>query len=261
LTTPRKVDVGGYQLSCRTFGLGEPTVVFECGIEDTSESLANLAHHVQTFTRAFIYDRAGLGLSDPAPRPRTIQNAVNDLHVLLQRAHIPGPYLLVGHSFGGLIVRLYAAHYPQEVVGLVLLDVPHPELALRELALLPPPSSHEPAALTSFRNHATLEWNDPSRNREGFDIAASAGQILNSCNLGALPLVVITAGGDEWEDGFPAGTARALEQDWMRMQHEFLKLSTNSRHIIATESTHAIQECQPELVIATIRQLLEGTSR
>lgn len=251
-----KINVGGYQLSFQSFGTGQPTVVFVNGIEDGAESLANLAHQIQHFTRAVIYDRAGLGQSDPAPGPRTIQDAVIDLHALLQTAQLPGPYLLVGHSFGGLIARLYAAQYPREVVGLILLDVPHPELALRELQLLPPPSPHEPAALTTFRNTITAEWSNPFSNCEGFDIAASAAQVLASGHLGNLPLVVITAGKDEWEEGFPPEIARALEQDWMHMQQELLGLSTNSTHIIASESTHAIQECQPDLVIDVIHQLV-----
>src|SRR5262249_29469736 len=159
-----------------------------------ADSLANLAHQVQSFTRALIYDRAGLGQSDPAPRPRTIQDAVSDLQTLLHTAQVPGPYLLVGHSFGGLIVRLYAHQYPQEVLGLVLLDVPHPEQCLRELQFLPPPSPQEPAVLSVFRSTITAEWTDPFSNREGFDRAASAAQVLASGHLGNLPLVVITAG-------------------------------------------------------------------
>src|SRR6266496_2447358 len=103
-----KINLGGYQLFFQSFGSGAPTVVFESGGEYGAESLANLAHQVQSFTSALIYDRAGLGQSDPAPHPRTIRDAVTDLHALLHTARIPGPYLLVGHSFGGLIVQLYA---------------------------------------------------------------------------------------------------------------------------------------------------------
>lgn len=211
---------------------------------------------VKAITSALVYDRAGLGLSDPAPQPRTIQDAVDDLQALLRLARVPGPYLLVGHSFGGLILRMYADQNLQEVAGLLLLDVPHPELPLRELSLVSPPSPGEPSALTSFRNHVIAEWNDPSSNQEGFDIARSARQVLQGHSLGDLPLVVITAGQDEWEEGFPTETAQALEQDWMATQRELLLLSTNSRHIIASESMHAIQDYQPELVIETIRQML-----
>ena len=251
-----RITVGDYQLFFQSFGTGEPTVVFESGGECGADSFANLAHHVQSFTRALIYDRAGLGQSDPAPRPRSIQEAVSDLHTLLHAAQVPGPYLLVGHSFGGLIVRLYAAYYPREVVGLVMLDVPHPEQCIRELQLLPPPSPQEPAVLTAFRNTATAEWTDPFSNREGFDRAASAAQVMATGHFGDLPLVVITAGIDEWEKGFPPDIARALEQDWMAMQKELAALSHNSTHIIATESNHVIQDCQPDLVIHVIRQLI-----
>jgi pimeloyl-ACP methyl ester carboxylesterase len=251
-----KIDVGGYQLSFQSFGSGEPTVVFESGGDCGAESLANLAQEVQSFTRALIYDRAGLGQSDPAPRPRTIQHAVTDLHALLHTAQIPGPYLLVGHSFGGLIVRLYAHQYRQEVVGLVLLDVPHPEQSLRELQLLPAPSPQEPAVLTAFRNTITAEWTDPFSNREGFDRAASAAQVQATGHFGHLPLVVITAGIDEWEEGFPSEIAQGLADDWMRMQQELVALSSNGTQIIATESSHAIQECQPDLVIDVIGKLV-----
>jgi pimeloyl-ACP methyl ester carboxylesterase len=251
-----KITVSDYQLSFQTFGGGEPTVIFESGGDCGAESLANLAHRVKSFTRALIYDRAGLGRSDPAPRPRTIQDAVTDLHALLQIAQIPGPYLLVGHSFGGLIVRLYAAQYRHEAVGLVLLDVPHPEQSLRDLQLLPDPSPHEPAVLTACRDTLTAEWTDPLSNSEGFDRAASAAQILAGGHLGDVPLVVITAGIDEWEEGFPAEIASELAENWMHSQRELAALSTNSMHIIATESNHDIQECQPELVIDMIHKLV-----
>jgi pimeloyl-ACP methyl ester carboxylesterase len=251
-----KIDVGGYQLSFQSFGDGLPTVVFESGGECGAESLANLAHEVQHFTRAVIYDRAGLSQSDPAPRPRTVLNAVTDLHNLLSAAQIPGPYVLVGHSYGGSIVRLYTHQYPSEVAGLVLLDAGHPDQCLRELQLLPAPSPDEPAALAAMRKQLMAEWTDPFSNCEGFDKAASAAQVSAAGPFGQLPLVVITAGIDEWDHGFPVEIACALEADWMRMQQELVALSTNSTHIIATESTHDIQECQPDLVIDVIRQLV-----
>src|SRR5215212_1537306 len=252
-----KINVGGYQLFFQTFGSGEPTVVFESGGECGADSLANLAQETQLFTRALIYDRAGLGQSDPAPRPRTIQSAVSDLHTLLHTARIPGPYLLVGHSFGGLILRLYAAQNLPEVAGLVLLDVPHPEQSLRELQLLPLPLSQEPAALRAFRRAITAEWMNPFHNREGFDKAASAAQITATGQLADLPLIVITAGKDESEDGFPPEIASRLAEDWLAMQRELVGLSSNGTHLIAVESTHAIQDCQPELVVEVIRKLVE----
>jgi pimeloyl-ACP methyl ester carboxylesterase len=253
-----RIDVGGRRLFCQRFGSGTPTVVFESGGEVGADAFANLAQQVQSFAAALIYDRANIGRSDPAPRPRTIQDAVTDLYGLLHTVQVPGPYLLVGHSFGGLIVRLYAYQHLDEVAGLVLLDVPHPEQNLRELQCLPPLSPAEPAALTAMRDVCNTEWSDPFSNAEGFDRAASATQVRAASHLGHVPLRVITAGIDEWEEGFPADIARKLESDWMRSQAELAALSANSRHIIATESTHDIHECQPELVIDVIRSLVEG---
>src|SRR5689334_9354800 len=151
------VDIGGRRLFCWRFGSGRPTVVFECGGDDGAEALADLARQVGAFSHALIYDRAGLGQSDPAARPRTIQDAAADLRALLHAAGAPGPYVLVGHSYGGLIVRLYAHLHPREVAGLVLLDVPPPDLSLRELRLLPPPKPGEPAALAECRENASAE--------------------------------------------------------------------------------------------------------
>lgn len=249
-------DLGGRRLAYQVGGGGSATVVFECGFEDSSASLAGLAALAQPFARTLLYDRAGLGQSDPAPRPRTVRHAAADLRALLLHSRLPGPYLLVGHSFGGLIAGMYAAQHPAELLGVILLDSPHPQLALRELTLLPPAAPGEPAALTAFRTQALASWHSPASNEEGLDLAASADELLSSPDLGALPLVVITAGLDTWEQGFPPELARALEEDWMRMQREFLQLSRNSRQIIATESNHAIQECQPDLVIEQIRALL-----
>jgi pimeloyl-ACP methyl ester carboxylesterase len=252
----QRIDVGGYYLYMESAGSGSPTVIFESGSECGARSLANLAAEVQHFTRAIIYDRAGIDQSDPAPTPRTTQDIVDDLRTLLTRAQIAGPYLLVGHSFAGLPVRLFAHHYPHDVVGLVLLDVVHPDQWLRELQLLPPPSPYEPVALTTFRNMITAEWTDPFSNSEGINIAASAAQVRATGHFGPLPLVVITAGQDEWDEGFPPDIARSLEQNWMAMQKELAALSHNSTHIIATESNHVIQECQPDLVVNVIRQLV-----
>lgn len=125
------------------------------------------------------------------------------------------------------------------------------------MQLLPPPSPGEPGAATKARATLTAEWHDPLDNEEGIDIAASATQVRATSHLGALPLVVITAGIDEWEEGFPPEIARASAANWLAMQKELAALSHNSTHIIATESDHSIQDCQPELVVEVIRQLVQ----
>jgi pimeloyl-ACP methyl ester carboxylesterase len=108
-------------------GAGGPTVIFESGISATSLNWTHLQNSVSTFTRAIAYDRAGLGWSSPSPHERTPSNIVHELRILLERVGIPPPYILVGHSFGGVVVRHFAALHPAEVSGLILVDPMRPE--------------------------------------------------------------------------------------------------------------------------------------
>jgi len=122
------VDVGGYRLHLYCVGKnveGSPTVILEHGLGATSAAWARVQPEIAQTTRVCAYDRAGMGWSDPGPAPRDAEHIVTELHSLLQNAGIPGPYVLVGWSFGGLYVRMYAGKYPTEVSGIVLLDSSH----------------------------------------------------------------------------------------------------------------------------------------
>ena len=116
------IDIGGRRLHLDDRGGSGPAVIFESGISATCLSWTEVRAAVERFARACTYDRAGLGWSDLANSPRTTANILEDLHALLAAARIPAPYILVGHSFGGLLVRAYTAQYPAEVAGLVLVD-------------------------------------------------------------------------------------------------------------------------------------------
>ncbi|HEY0580631.1 MAG TPA: alpha/beta hydrolase, partial [Chloroflexota bacterium] len=119
----RMIDVGGYRLHINCVGTGSPTVVIDSGLGDWSASWSNSVQpQAATTTRVCTYDRAGMGFSEPGPLPRTASRFAEELHTLLQRADIPGPYVLAGHSAGGYTVRLFAAAYPAEVVAVVLID-------------------------------------------------------------------------------------------------------------------------------------------
>ena len=125
------VDLGGYQLHILCQGQGSPTVVIEAGAGDFCLGWEQVWPEVAKLTRVCTYDRAGLGWSERSPKSRTAQNVVAELHSLLTKAGLEGPYVLVGHSIGGLYVRLYEHQYPDEVVGLVLVDASHEEQSLR----------------------------------------------------------------------------------------------------------------------------------
>jgi pimeloyl-ACP methyl ester carboxylesterase len=118
----RLVDIGTHRLHLREMGQGTPTVVFESGLMSTVLTWQSLQPEIAKITRTVSYDRAGLGWSDPGPMPRDAQRIVEELRELLKRSEIPPPYVLVGHSFAGLTTRLFAAEFPDEVAGLVLID-------------------------------------------------------------------------------------------------------------------------------------------
>lgn len=118
----RMIDIGGRRLHLIDSGVSGPAVIFEAGISATCLNWTQVRTEAEGFSRACTYDRGWLGWSDPAETPRTTSNLVDELHALLEAAQIPKPYILTGHSFGGLLVRAYAAKYPGDVAGLVLVD-------------------------------------------------------------------------------------------------------------------------------------------
>lgn len=118
----RLVDLDHYRLHLLESGRGSPTIVLEAGLMSTVLSWSNLQRELTESYRVVSYDRAGLGWSDLGPMPRTADRIVDELHRLLQQAAIPPPYVLVGHSFGGLTMPLFAARFPEEVAGMVLVD-------------------------------------------------------------------------------------------------------------------------------------------
>lgn len=139
------VDVGGYKLHINCIGQGSPTVILESGLANPSSIWGWVQPEVAHATRVCAYDRAGVGWSDPGPEPRDGQQIARELHTLLGKANVPEPYVLVGHSAGGLYVRVYAAQYPRDVVGMVLVDVEHPDQW-----------TQSPAAQAQFQTYARL---------------------------------------------------------------------------------------------------------
>ncbi len=179
-----RADIGGYSLTYECAGAGRPTVILEAGYTasgiDTygGTILPALAGIVHVCT----YDRAGDGTSDPRPasvRPLTGATQARELHALLAAIHVDGPYLLVGHSYGGMVAREFAARYPSQVVGMVLID-----------------ASSEPEIPVYDRLHAGA-WDDgtvtPAPNRR-IDIHATVRELERAPSVGDRPLVVITAG-------------------------------------------------------------------
>jgi pimeloyl-ACP methyl ester carboxylesterase len=248
-----KLDVGGYKLWIVCRGAGSPTLVFDAGFTDTGDTWDRLLPDVETVTQVCVYDRAGLGSSDPPPhQPRTSQQIVAELHTLLRQAGVASPYVLVGHSFGGLNMQLYAYSYPAEVRGLVLVDATHPDLWARV------PTPTDPVA------RSTQEAFTTGSNPEGIDFAASTAQVRAArTRAGALniPLIVISAGRFEFPPDSTAQQRAQLTQVLQGLQADLVHLSRQGQQVIAAQSDHYVQRDQPELVVAAVRQVVEAVRR
>ncbi len=244
------VDIGGRGLYRAEVGTGEPTVLFEAGLGDSAATWAGVIPSVAAFARVVSYDRpnTNAGASDPAPIPRTADDVVVDLNALLGKEAGSGPYVLVGHSVGGLFARLYASRYPDQVAGLVLVDASHEEQDQRRQAMVP-------AELFAAEQQAV------SSNSEGIDIAASFAQMSaarTATPLEPMPLIVLSAGVAEpsyFPPGWPMDAEAKLHAE---LQADLAGLVPGGRLVVAEQSGHYIQQTQPDLIVTAIRDVVQA---
>jgi pimeloyl-ACP methyl ester carboxylesterase len=257
------IDVGGHRLYLNCTGSGSPTVVLEPGAGLMSSDLGWIAPAVARETRVCVYDRAGRGWSDPANAPQDGAQIATDLHALLERGNVPGPYVLAGHSFGGLYALTFAARYPEDVAGLVLVDStapasdPEPE---------PEPASAQPTRADSDDTMSRVSalvagaarlglgrllGVTPSHLRstieEYIQTGSSVQQAAALRNFTDKPLAVLTAG---------TGSAPG----WAASQEALAALSTNSLHRVIDGAAHASLITDQEDAVATARGILDVVS-
>jgi pimeloyl-ACP methyl ester carboxylesterase len=275
------VDVGGYRMHLNCTGKGAVTVLLEAGNADFSLHWSRVQPDVAPFAKVCSYDRAGLGWSESSPLLRTAGNMVAELGALLSAGAVHGPYLLVGHSFGGVLMRAFAAAHPDDVAGLVLVDSAHagqvdrlpgmraaieqgaaqfrgvaPLAASGLLAIMPgniPDPGLPASALADYRALlATAGYFDAA----AIETAALPGNLGGrDASLGDIPLVVVSRGGSAPVVGLTPGEAVRFEAEWQEMQRELLALSSRSTQVIASGSGHSVHLEQPEVVVDAIRRL------
>jgi len=247
------VDVGGYSLHINCVGQGSPTVVVDGGSGEMSAQWVWVQREVSDSTRVCAYDRAGMGWSEMGPQPRDAKQISSELHTLLTKADIEGPYVLVGHSFGGLYMQTYAARYPDKVAGVALVESSHPDqFSYRQVAR----DSYEPqkqifsvfslaARLGIIRLVSKLAPTSPElpqQQRVQIDaLSSSTRQVSTTAlefratpqtvtqtrslrSLGDKPLAVVTAG--------------TSEPEWLKLQDDLATLSSNSTHPVVKGATH-----------------------
>jgi len=294
----RLVDIGRSRLYLYASGEGEgPTVVLESGSTLPAVLWEPVQTDVSRFARVVSYDRAGYGWSDPARRDRSWPRVVDDLHALLQRAELPGPYILVGHSLGGLYARLFAARYPSEVAGMVLVD------ALEEgLRRNLPPSHHRvdwwsrrlllllsalgiprwalrrrPGILAGGHN-AWLGHFPPERQRalfaamytpklalaalrEWIELDQLEAAARQAGSLGDLPLVVLSRTRPELDGwGYSDATKAAIWRALQAAQAALVRLSSRASQVAVPDVGHMIYLERPGVVVAAIREVMDAVA-
>jgi pimeloyl-ACP methyl ester carboxylesterase len=248
------VDIGERRLFAEVAGTGIPTVVLEAGRGDWSDTWEPIWADLVALTRVVRYDRAGLGRSDPVVMPRTCADLVLDLHRLLQLVAQPGPYILVGHSIGGLTIRLYAHHYPQEIVGMVLVDPTHHDSFARERAVLPPESPSESVTLREMREQ--LNQRPIPSGDDLIDTLLCQEQARRCGRLGTMPLIVLTGMRRRFADIPEELIAGFYELKW-ELHQNLVRLSEAGMLMRAEHSGHDIPSDEPAKILEAIRMLID----
>lgn len=290
------VDIGGRRINMQCAGTGKPTVILMAGLFSWSLVWYKTQPVIAQKTRVCAFDRASYGFSDPAPRPQIISEVVEDLHKVLHTGSIPGPFVLVGHSLGGVEARVYAQRWPEDVVGMVLVDTsPAGEMLLEvnlpdydeaegresyaaytlHCALLAAHGPLEPSA-PEYKDCSSVDalpGDTPSAFRKIWprfftaDYFADKVSLMSSLYthrydsvdhrpLGAMPLVVLTAK-NTWGDT-PAGIrfTETFLKFWLAQHEALAHLSSRGVHRYIKDSNHHIQLDQPQAVIDAVNEVL-----
>ena len=284
------VDVGGYKLHINCVGEGSPTVILAAGLVDFSLTWTYVQPEVAKTTRVCSYDRAGLGWSELSPHPRTASNQAEELHTLLVTANVQGPYVLVGHSLGGMLMRVYAQDYPEEVVGMVLVDSLHedqpirfgPELTKKILQLqidqfrmlavlsstgltalaprfIPNPGIPEDSYAQYQAVLAKYTFYEATiAEMTALEETSAEVRNLQETGFGNLPLIVLSRGDSNSTSLLTEAENQKMWEVWQEMQSKLVPLSSDGKQIIAERSGHNIQLDQPDLVINAIHEMVDA---
>jgi pimeloyl-ACP methyl ester carboxylesterase len=287
------VPVRGIKLNINcsgTSGLGKPTVILEAGAGSPARVWAKVQPEIAKFTRVCSYDRAGLGWSELASTPRTREQEAEELKLLLTAAGEKGPYVMAGHSQGGLTIQAFFQKFPDDVAGVVLVDASHPDTDKKTVEVLSKPEGKKyitfnkllrsdwyrfasiwsarlgvSRLLTPAKNELEqeinyLSWQTKTINTifsEAKFYDESADKIRATGRLGDRPLIVLTGKIDEGAFESPADRA-AVQKMWFdELQKGMAGLSSNGKQIIVPDAGHFIQFDKPDAVVSAVREVWE----
>jgi pimeloyl-ACP methyl ester carboxylesterase len=265
------VLVGEHRLHLDCAGQGAPTVVMDAGLGGTSLDWVRVQPQLARYTRVCTYDRAGYGWSEPGPLPRTSKRIVEELRRLLHTAGVPEPYVLVGHSFGGYNVRLFASSYPEETAGLVLVDSAHEDQFQRfreEAGINTAPrgsffirsTPSVPDGMPSSVRQLALSLANTSDAYQALRgeldaLRLSAEEVRDAGPLPEVPVVVISRGQRVWPHTVKGDR---LERVWAELQDDLAERRVHVPHLFAQHSGHFIQLDEPTMVVNAVRSVVES---
>ena len=269
------IDVNGRKMHIYCIGNKSPTIILDSGTGGFSLEWIDIQHSLSQYVRVCAYDRAGYGWSDMGPLPRTTKRITHELHTLLQNAGIHGPYIMVGHSFGGFTAQYFARYFNNEIAGIVLIDSSHEEQVYRlpengkdvvrrslhqdrsNMVTRSVLHEHFPKEVAAVAQQLMTRWTALLTWREEMANYALSSRELRDVHdrpILEIPIVVLTRGKRVWPNT-PYGDA--METVWKELQDELSTLNGNSTHIIAENSGHVIHLDEPELVVDAIHDVLD----
>ena len=269
------IDVNGRNMHINCIGNKSPSIILDSGAGGFSLEWRNIQKSLSQYARVCAYDRAGYGWSDMGLLPRTTKRITHELHTLLQNAGIHGPYILVGHSFGGFTAQYFARNFGDEIAGIVLIDSSHEEQVYRlpengkdvvrrslhqdrsNMVTKPVIHEHYPEEEAAVAQQLMTRWSALLTWREEMANYALSSRELRDVYykpILEIPIVVLSRGKRVWPDT-PYGDA--MEAAWKELQDELSYLNGNSTHIIAENSGHLIHLDEPELVVDAIHDVLD----
>lgn len=280
------IDVGGYKLHTVLQGEGQFTVVFDSGVGGIAAHWEQVQPEIAKHAVTLAYDRAGLGWSEPGKQPRSFEAMADELQALLEATNVPAPYILVGHSFGGVVARQFAKAHPDQVAGIVLVDSAFetqfterfpaevrnmsskmvkgmkpmiwafasgiPALFAKRMPLTPGLSAVAAQAERAARVFSGTHMRAALAEMDA--IVHHPPQPIDT--LGNIPLVVLSHGVAQPVPNLSAEVNAAYEEAWQQMQRELARLSSSSEHIIARDNGHDIHLENPRLVIESVQTAL-----